>query len=394
MADINNAMLEWAREQAGLSVDDAVRLLNITSTKTATAEEKLIAYERDKSPSRAMLAKMSKAYRRPLLTFYLNEPPQKTDRGEDFRTLPEHLDPQQNFHVDVLIRDIKARQGIIRETLIEEDEAERLPFIGQFSTDHDVERISRTITEIFDIDLDVYRSKSNYVDAFKYLRQKVEARGVFVLLKGNLGSYHTDIDLKVFRGFALCDDVAPFIVINHQEAKSARSFTLLHELTHLLLGQTGISSSIVERKIEKFCDSVASEVLLPENEFREFDPDGLEFDELKEAIRFYAQDRRISSTQVAYRCLQSGLITKRVWRELSGYYYEQWVESRRLEKEKGRNSEGGVNQNIVRRSYLGELFNFVQRMNFSGALSTTKAGVVLGVRPLKVQNLFDSAQTV
>lgn len=213
-------------------------------------------------------------------------------------------------------------------------------------------------------------------------------------MKGNLGSYHTDIDLKIFRGFALCDDVAPFIVINHQEAKSARAFTLLHELTHLLLGQTGVSSSVVEQKIEKFCDRVASEILLSDEEFREFDAKGFDFDDLKEAIGFYAQDRRISSTQVAYRCLQSGMISKKVWRELRDYYYEQWIEGRRLEKERGRNRDGGVNQNVVRRSYLGELVNFVQRMNFSGALSTTKAGVVLGVKPLKVQNIFDSAQTV
>lgn len=394
MTQINNAILEWARNQAGLPVEDAARLLNITSTKTATAEEKLLAYEKGKAPSRSMLGKMSRVYRRPILTFYLNEPPIKTDGGEDFRTLPENLDPQQNFHVDVLVRDIKARQSIIRETLIDEDEAEALPFIGQFSIDQHIENIARAITELFDIDIDAYRAKRNYVEAFKYLRQKVEENGVFVLLKGNLGSYHTDIDLQVFRGFALCDDVAPFIVINHQEAKSARAFTLLHELTHLLLGQTGISSSVAEKNIEIFCDRVASEVLLSDQEFKDFDPDNLDFDDLKEAISFYAQDRRVSSTQVAYRCLQGGLITKKTWRQLRDYYYEQWVENRRLEKERGRNSEGGVNQNVVRRSYLGELANFVQRMNISGALSTTKAGVVLGVRPLKVQNLFDSAQTV
>ncbi|MCU7928872.1 MAG: ImmA/IrrE family metallo-endopeptidase [Candidatus Thiodiazotropha sp. (ex Dulcina madagascariensis)] len=257
-----------------------------------------------------------------------------------------------------------------------------------------IDEIARILTELFDIDLDTYRAKRDHVDAFKYLRQKVEAKGVFVLLKGNLGSYHTDIDLKIFRGFALCDDVAPFIVINHQEAKSARAFTLLHELTHLLLGQTGISSSIVEQQIEKLCDRVSSEVLLPDQEFREFDPESLDFDDLKEAISLYAKDRRISSAQVAYRCLQSELISKNLWFDLSNYYHKQWIEARRLEKEKGRNSEGGVNQNIVRRSYLGELVNFVQRMNFSGALSTTKAGVVLGVKPLKVQNLFDNAQTV
>jgi len=37
--------------------------------------------------------------------------------------------------------------------------------------------------------------------------------GIFVLLIGDLGSYHTAFDLEVFRGFALSDDIAPFIII-------------------------------------------------------------------------------------------------------------------------------------------------------------------------------------
>ena len=64
---------------------------------------------------------------------------------------------------------------------------------------------------------------------------------MFVLLKGDLGNYRTAIDVEVFRGFAIADDIAPFVVINDNDSKAAWSFTLLHELTHLLLGQTGIS---------------------------------------------------------------------------------------------------------------------------------------------------------
>jgi Zn-dependent peptidase ImmA (M78 family) len=83
------------------------------------------------------------------------------------------------------------------------------------------------------------------------------------LLIGNLGSHHTTIDVTTFRGFALSDDVAPFIVINDQDAQAAWSFTLLHELTHLWLGQTGVSGARAEQKIERFCNDVAGEVLLP-----------------------------------------------------------------------------------------------------------------------------------
>ena len=39
--------------------------------------------------------------------------------------------------------------------------------------------------------------------AFGYLREKIEAVGVFVLLIGNLGSHHTAIDAELSEDFAL-----------------------------------------------------------------------------------------------------------------------------------------------------------------------------------------------
>ncbi len=98
------------------------------------------------------------------------------------------------------------------------------------------------------------------------LRSKVEAVGIFVLLIGNLGSHHTAISVEAFRGFALADTVAPFIVINDQDAAVAWSFTLLHELAHLWLGKTGVSGRRPDAQIEKFCNDVAALILLPQHE--------------------------------------------------------------------------------------------------------------------------------
>jgi len=74
--------------------------------------------------------------------------------------------------------------------------------------------------------------------------------GIFVLLKGNLGSYHSNIAVTAFRGFALSDDIVPFIVVNDRDIESAWSFTLVHEMAHLILGQTGISGAYGEKQIE------------------------------------------------------------------------------------------------------------------------------------------------
>lgn len=84
-----------------------------------------------------------------------------------------------------------------------------------------------------------------------------------MLLLGNLGSHHTNISVETFRGFAIADPIAPFIVINDQDARQAWAFTALHELAHLWLGVTGVSGASFEAAIEKYCNDVASEILLP-----------------------------------------------------------------------------------------------------------------------------------
>jgi Zn-dependent peptidase ImmA (M78 family) len=82
------------------------------------------------------------------------------------------------------------------------------------------------------------------------------------LLAGNLGSHHSAIPVSAFRGFAIADPIAPFIVINDGDAKAAWSFTLLHELVHLWLGATGVSGGVPEMQIERFCNEVAGAFLL------------------------------------------------------------------------------------------------------------------------------------
>ncbi|MCU7878963.1 MAG: ImmA/IrrE family metallo-endopeptidase [Candidatus Thiodiazotropha sp. (ex Lucinoma borealis)] len=392
MPKINHQILVWARNQASLSPDEACSALKLSDGKKETALEKLAGYETGtKEPSRAMLREMARTYRRPILTFYLNDAPNKVDRGEDLRTLAGALDAKLEYHVSVLIRDIKARQSIVRQILLDEDEAEPHNFIGGYTIKDNISKVVQGLRSLLGIDLTEYRRQSNYDDAFKLLRNAVENLGVFVVLKGNLGSYHTDIDLTIFRGFALCDDIAPFIVINHKEAKSARAFTLIHELAHLLIGKTGISGTETELEIEKFCDSVASEFLLPEEEIAQFTAESYSFDDIQKNISFYAQYRRISRTQVAYRLLARGVITNQVFRQLKTHYLKLWRENQDREKEKNRSKDGGPSANVIRRSYLGGLVRFVQRMNDAGAISTTKAGVVLGVKPLKVNKLFEPA---
>jgi Zn-dependent peptidase ImmA (M78 family) len=394
MTNINHKILSWARETAELSIENAARKLQIKDGKETTAEEKLLEYENGlKAPSRSMLLKMSKTYRRPILTFYLDKPPRIGDRGEDFRTLPDYI-KDENVYVDTLIRDIRARQSLAREALIDEDEDFEVEFIGKCKVDQGVYHISRVLREVLKLNLEEYRSQRTYGDAFKYLRNKAEEVGVFVLLQGNLGSHHTNIGIAAFRGFALSDSFAPFLVINDRDAKSAWSFTLLHEMVHLSLGQTGVSGAYAEKRIEKFCNDVASEILLPSSEFKQFRPTSLDFENIKEEISEYAFLKKISSSHIGYRLYREGMIDKGLWKQLSEFYQQQWRFQRDKEKEKNKESQGGPDYYILKKYKLGALVNLAQRFAYSGALTTTKAGLLLNIRPLKVHRLFEMNQPI
>ena len=395
MPEIKSEILFWARETSGLTAEEAAKKLQLKDSKTATGVEKLLAYENGKQPSRALLIKMSKQYRKPLLAFYMDKPPIKGDRGEDYRTLPEGIEPKDDALVDALIRDIKARQSFLRETMIEEDEGENLPFIGSATLDHGISNVADAIVKTLDFDLGEFRGFKKTDDAFKYLRSAAEHLGIYVILAGNLGSHHSNIDTKIFRGFVLSDEIAPFIVINDQDAKSAWCFTLLHEIVHLWLGQTGVSGAFAESNVEQFCNDVASEVLLPSKELSGFVPDTTSFESLAQEISAFASERNISSGLVSYRLLRQGYIEKSQWFELSDHFKNQWLAHKARQRAKSKQQEGGPSYFVVRRSKLGNaLVSFAERMLNAGAISTTKAGLLLGVKPLKVHKLFDSSGAI
>ena len=262
---VNLEILVWARATANLTPAEAAAKVGIRDSKTMAAAERLAALERgEEAPTWSTLVKMAKSYHRPLLTFYLAAPPPQGERGVDFRQ-PAGASSGLEPEVDALVRDVRSRQSMVRATLIAEDETHPLKFVGALGKRTDPAAAHRLLRRLLPADLNIrYYAERSPGSAFRLLRSHVERLGVFVMLKGNLGSWHTKIDPGIFRGFAIADSVAPLVVINEYDAQAAWSFTLLHELIHLLLGRTGISGSETEHHLEeKFCNRIAGEWLLP-----------------------------------------------------------------------------------------------------------------------------------
>jgi Zn-dependent peptidase ImmA (M78 family)/transcriptional regulator with XRE-family HTH domain len=396
MPKVNHNIIRWARETAGLTIEEAAKKIDLHEARGVSSVDRLAALESGADePTRSLLTKMAKQYRRPLLTFYMTAPPRKGERGQDFRTLPEDYSDTDEALLDALIRDVKARQSMVRAMLEDEEDTEPLPFVGSMRMSQGKTAILSSIHKTIPFDRTEFYAQSSSSDAFRLLRNRVESAGIFVLLIGNLGSYHTAIDLETFRGFALADDIAPFVIINDQDAHSAWSFTLLHELTHIWLGQTGVSGLRAELSVERFCNDIASEFLLPSPDLEQLHINAkTNLESIQNQIGEFAKDRNLSASMVTYKLYRMGTINFENWKFLSETFRKMWIDKRSEQRVRAREQEShGPTYYPVHRHRIGRaLLELVSSMMRAGTITTSKAGMVLGVKPKNVQNLLDTGR--
>lgn len=402
MPRVNPKVFIWARETAGYEPPEAAGKLGLKDTKRQRGVDKLLAMERGETePTRAQLLRMSQQYHRPLLLFYLDAVPVKGDRGEDFRTLPANYSVTDDARVDAIVRDVRTRQDVLRSALeaeYEDDDEDRrsLEFIGARAMQGGVAAMVEYLRQVLGFSAADFRRHPGVDEAFAFARARVESIGVFVVLMGDLGSYHSAVDVNVFRGFALADKTAPFIVINDRDAREAWTFTLLHELAHLCLGLTGISAQRGDSAVEQFCNNVATEFLLPDAELATLAGQQLRvvgMDSLRAAIEGIAGPRLLSRSLVAYRLLRVGFIHYEQWQEVSATFRDEWLENRQRERERKRERDGGPNYYVVRRHRLGAaLLSTVSRLLYEKELTTTKAALVLAIKPAHVAAMMASGE--
>ncbi len=387
VAQLNHEILIWARETAGLDREIAARKIGLNAARGKTGAERLAAFEQgDGAPTAAQLRSMAHTYHRPLLTFYMPKVPAPAELGQDFRTLPDQGDPS-NVLLATLLRDVKARQSLVRDALEDNDDVDKVALVGSQAGARDAGSLYEALAAAIEFDRREFRSRGSAEEAFAYLRTLVEDKGVFVLLAGDCGHWSTAIEVSVFRGFAIADNLAPFIVINDQDAKSAWSFTLLHELAHLMLGESGISGGIPHLGVEQLCNDTAAATLILPSEIESFHYEGGAHDIAQ--INALADLARVSRAMITYQLFRAGRLTRGRWQELRDQFRAEWIAGKAKEKEKNKASSGGPNWYVVRRHRLGSALLSIARQGIAdGTLTPTRAARMLGVKPMAVYPLL------
>lgn len=376
--------MAWARKNAGFSLEDAARLAMVKDTKKLSAAERLISWESgEDAPTQNQLADIAKAYCRPVLTFYLANPPIPDSDVVDFRTFADH-DVKLSPQLRALVSKMKSRQQEVLEILEDdEDSPTRLSFVGRFPGARNVGAVVKDIESVLQLPIEKRQQLVGKDALLRLIRNSAEAAGIFVLAQGDLGSSRSDIMPDEFRGFVLADDLAPFIVLNDNDHRHAQLFTLVHELAHLWIGDSGVSNfnpfdTGAQANDEHFCNQVAAEFLMP-RDYISRSWEAHSFMGLESAVAKVASGFGVSHAAAARRLVELNLIPNDDWWALYSGYRKEWDRIRQEQKENGKNAPVYF---PMKKSQLGSrLIRTVLGAVEAGAITYTRAARILDASP-------------
>ena len=289
-------MLAWARTRAGFELE---RL-----AKDSVAVKKLKAWEDgDEYPSENQAMKLAQRLGISYAMLFMQNVPASSDAPiADLRTVSGQRIKNPSLAFRNVLNATLIRQDWIREERIEQGERP-LNFVGRFTLASDSKKVAADMRRALALSPSDRAVCSDFEAFIKHLVARAEDLGILVMRSAIVGNdTHRKLDVEEFRGFALSDKIAPVIFINDADAKAAQVFTLAHELTHVWIGENGVSDRKPNQdrestnKIEVFCDQVAAELLVPETEFAKVWKDG----PVMNAARVTAKHFRVS-TLVALR---------------------------------------------------------------------------------------------
>ncbi len=222
--------------------------------------------------TKTIASKLAKRANIPFGYLFLPTPPKKQQLCiPDLRQVIGAEPLSQDFFS--VLQDIEYKQTWFKDYLIEQGH-ETLPFVGKFPfhTELNPDNVAKDILNTLGInDLLTRIKKLKRDDYFKFLSNEFERIGILVFKNGVVKHNNSKIlNVNEFRGFALVDHIAPIVFINGADYPAAQLFTLIHEVAHIWIGKSGVSSWNQEQAIESFCNKVAAEFLMPSVEFCRF----------------------------------------------------------------------------------------------------------------------------
>lgn len=366
--EVRPSVLEWARARSGVAPEDWDRRFPRFEAWLAG----------DAAPTLKQLEDFARKTHTPVGFLFLDEPPVEPVPIPDFRTVGDRpVGAGEVVSADLLdvVYTAQARQEWYRDHQLLNGEPP-LGFVGTVTTATQPEQAAAAMSEVLAWDAEARERCRTWDDALTRLRESAEAAGVLVMISGIVGSdTHRKLDPGEFRGFALADPYAALVFINGADSKAAQVFTLAHELAHLWLGETALSdldpASLRTNAVERWCNQVAAELLVPMAEFRAaFDPTA----DLADQLQPLAELFRVSTQVILGRVREAGHLS---WDE---YLHELGLERERIAAIVAERGSGGNYYN-TKPVQVGKRFaRALVASAMEGQTSYTEAFRLLGLK--------------
>ncbi|MDR0911907.1 MAG: ImmA/IrrE family metallo-endopeptidase [Methanobrevibacter sp.] len=255
-ANINPEVLKWARIDAGYDESNLPKNLLKNYQKWENGSVK---------PTWNQLRELANQFKRPSAFFFRKEIPvvKKT-------SLIEYRQKNNEFIHDKspnLIYNIRLCENLRKNyiELMERMYSHQKSFKKYRVDFKDVTEVSNHFRNILDLDLNeqkkwfVTDSGSHDFKHYNFLNNwKIALNNIGVLV------FETErVSIDEMRALAIYHDNYPIIILNGADSVNSRIFSLFHELTHLILGESAICDLEDENKKEIFCNAVSGEFLVP-----------------------------------------------------------------------------------------------------------------------------------
>ncbi len=361
---LSTEVLRWAADQAGESLESLARAM----VKREGDRARVVRGELT-PPQAEKLAKLTGV---PFGLLFLPAPP--AIERPAIPDLRQTLDPAPLSRDFLEVwEDVSRKQQWYRDRLIELG-ATPLPFVGRFSdaASRKPDAIARDMTEVLGLAPQVRAAARSADEYFTAVSDRAEGAGVLVMKSGIVKSNtRRPLSVKEFRGFAIVDSLAPVVFINGRDAVVASVFTLVHELAHVWLGQSGVSDLATQaaKGVERVCNQVAAEVLVPKQEF-------LAQWRAQADLGRIARLFRVSKLVIARRALDFDLIDADAYEAVASATYQP-----------AREGGGGSAYRTIPARNSKRLTLALVRSALSGETLLREAAGLLAVRPETVMEL-------
>ena len=292
---VNTEILRQCREQSGLSVIEVAKKI----PKIEEIEKGII------KPTFKQLDTFASLYKVPRWVFISEKLPDKYKFDIAVPAFRQFSNKNADIFSESKIRGLIAKVERFRELILElrEDIGEAVdvfdpPEIGKNPNPINTAKLIRNWLKLSDDKLE-----------FSQWKTALENKGIFVFLTSKYKGW-SHVGKKSLRGLALYHETLPVIIINDSDARKAQSFTLFHELGHLLSKQSAINNwKIYQSNDEKWCNDFAENLLMPTKLVRYAIKEVNDISDL-DAIKIIAKALKVSPYACLVRLLHLRIINQ------------------------------------------------------------------------------------